>query len=862
MSESLYIPPGNGPKSKCAFNWDIYKNRKSALQHLRKQLTLVDIILETEDGQCQEPVHSQIISAFGDKLTDFINNNGIEIDKSEAQLISRSWTKASKENPTALKGLFGHSSDEGQSRQPRTDDTGAETRAPVADVVLPNLYEKTPGRLKLVRLPKVNKYTLTVLIECAYTGYVRTDLPSGGIWQVLEVADYYEMSEVIRACCSFLDRNLNRQNCIHFYQIGCKHKHPLQRNAWHHIRANFKHILQENLSRSNRDVLENGVLGPNWSKSLRSAQKQAQVQDLLLAQRNQQPQHSLGQSSDASGPLAASSRLGRDNLDNHVNTTGRPPDRAARQEMTSSVERANGRPELGQSPSGALDGGGGIIEQQRFECNLASIKFEHFEPLLLNDKLNIDNEESVWYAIKLWCNHNLAERSKFVGQLLACMRFPRFRQGTEFSSRQIWRDPLIINNREAQHQLALLDRNHRELLSSRQANFSRDGYSLPCSMEPRQLRPRVPHSVLLAIGGWQQGQPTKLIESYDFNCNMWFECKRKILTQLAYHGIENINNLLYICGGTDGNEILNELFVFNPILGECHQKASMREARCYVSTAHLNGFLYAMGGHNGIQRMRSVERFDLKNELWLRCPDMNVARSDASACVYESLIFIAGGLNDQVIESSVEFYNCQDQSWTFIQSMQTPRTSFTLINYRHNLFAIGGNNGQERLNSVELYDFRTRQWSAHSQMRHKRSTFSAALLDESKLFVVGGYNGQTPFNQVEMFDRESAGATWQTMQRIRYDRSGLKVVVIKDLPNAIDYTFLGATSRQMLAGPSPLALGSLPVGGPQQQQMRVSSRGRPSDRSSGLATGVPNSRSASSLGSANTNLDNQDDNTS
>lgn len=736
MGEELYLPPGSRAKCKSAFDWDIYKNRKSALQHLRKQSTLVDIILETEDGSSREPVHSQVISAFGDKLTKFIEKNSVEISSTQ---IDRRPCKPTDDSQ-------GHSAPASAAHSVSV--VIAAKVPPTADVIVPNLYKRQPSKMKLVRLPKVTKYTLNVLIECAYTGYVRTDLPSGGIWQVLEVADHYGMTEVIRACCNFLDKNLNQQNCVHFYHVGTKHKHTLQRNAWHQIRANFKYILEANLLRSSRDLLENGVLGPNWAN--------------IIEQRPQQ----------AHGNTLASSNQSPNNIDNNLNQN-------------------------------AVAGGQPSAEDELRRNDLATIKYEHFEPLLLHDKLNIDQEESVWYAIKLWCNYNLLERSQFVPNLLTCMRFPRFRQGTDFSSRQIWRDPLIINNKEAQHQLALLDRNHRELLSShgRAAPlYQRDGYNLPCAIEPRPLRPRIPHSILLAIGGWQQGQPTKLIESFDLNCNMWFESKRKILTQLAYHGIENINNLLYICGGTDGNEILNELFVFNPILGECQQKASMREPRCYVSTAHLGGFLYAMGGHNGVQRMRSVERFDLKNEHWLRCPDMNVARSDASACVYDSLIFVAGGLNDQVIESSVEFYNCQDQSWTFIQSMQTPRTSFTLLSYQCTLLAIGGNNGHERLNSVELYDFRTKQWSQHSQMRHRRSTFSAALLDESKLIVVGGYNGQTPFAQVEMFDLASSQRSWQMLQKIRYDRSGLKVVVVKDLPNAIDYSFLGAQQAAMLGG--------------------------------------------------------------
>lgn len=691
--------PGSTQLGKSAFDWDVFKNRRTALQYLRRQRFGIDTILETEDGSSYELVHSQVISAFGDKLNNYIRENGVFVE---------SYKSLSFEKGNRISSISPPQSTSSATKNAVILPSTSGVKKPIASIAARKTLSSSrwPGRVKLIRLPKVNKYTIGILVDCAYSGYIRTDLPSGGIWQVLEMADYYDMFEVIRACCAFLVKSLDKSNCIKFYHVGIKYKHHLQRCAWHKIRANFKHILARNLK----------------SMNIRADPFFAEI--------------TVGSAS--------------------ANSNDRPPSSAQRYELTD------------------------------LDDSLATISFEHFEPLLMNDKLNIDNEECLWFAIQLWCNFNIVERGVKVISLLPCMRFPRFKTGTEFSARYIWRDPLISENKQAQQQLAILDRNHRDFLTGHDYIIPRDGFHLPASLSPRQLRPRIPHSILLAIGGWQQGHPTTLIESYDSNCNLWFECKKRIMSQLAYHGVEYINGVLYICGGTDGTEILNEMFTFDPIRGDCTQKPSMRESRCYVSTAYLGGFLYAMGGHNGVQRMRSVERFDLDNEVWTHIREMNVARSDASACVHESLIYIAGGLNEQVIESSVEFYNHQDNSWTFLTSMNTPRTSFTLILYHGVLLAIGGNNGNERLSSVEQYNFTTKSWSHHSDMRHRRSTFSAALLDEDKLIVVGGYNGQTPFNQVEMYD-----GRWVTLQKIRYDRSGLKAIVICDLPNASDYTFHG-----------------------------------------------------------------------
>lgn len=705
---------GSSQTGKSAYDWDIYKNRKTALLNLKHHCTLVDLIIETEDGLHYELVHSQVISAFGEKLNEHILQNGTYVETYREHSFS-------KTHNLTLNNT---------------------NRLPVGGNQITANWSRWPGRVKLVRLPKLTKYTLQVLVECAYSGFIRTDLQTGGIWQVFELADYYEMFEVIKACCLFLVKNLSPLNCIQFYHIGIRHRHNLQRNAWNKIRANFKHILIKNI------------------------EDQAMV-------------------------AAASSRP-------------RPATKQTDQPAIDNQQAASAQ----EQPAGQEDPFA-IYRSQ--DNSLATIKFEHFEPLLQHDKLNVDNEEMVWWAIRLWCSHKPSERASMLSLLLPCMRFPRFKSGTEFSSRFIWRDQLILDNKLAQQQLAILDRNHRDFLynSSNSQSLTRDGFDLACAVNPKQLRPRIPYSILLAIGGWQQGQPTTLIESYDLNCNLWFEFKKRIMQPLAYHGIENIQNVLYICGGTDGAEILNEVFTFNPVNGVCLQKPSMREARCYVSTAYLNNQLYALGGHNGMQRMKSVEKLEIMdrsgqlnvsdNSTWQHVQEMNVARSDASASVYNKRIYIAGGLNDIVIESSVEFFNPVDNSWTFIASMQTPRTSFNLLLYRDQLLAIGGNNGNERLSSVEAYDFKRRSWSYHSDLRHRRSTFSAALLDETKLVVVGGYNGQTPFNQVEMYDELSQ--QWVPLQRIKFDRSGLKVVVVNDLPNAIDYTFLGSQGcSQLLNG--------------------------------------------------------------
>lgn len=38
-------------------------------------------------------------------------------------------------------------------------------------------------------------------------------------------------------------------------------------------------------------------------------------------------------------------------------------------------------------------------------------------------------------------------------------------------------------------------------------------------------RPRIPHEILFAIGGWSGGSPTNVMETYDTRADRWIECQ-------------------------------------------------------------------------------------------------------------------------------------------------------------------------------------------------------------------------------------------------------------------------------------------------------------------------------------------------
>jgi kelch-like protein 10 len=105
-------------------------------------------------------------------------------------------------------------------------------------------------------------------------------------------------------------------------------------------------------------------------------------------------------------------------------------------------------------------------------------------------------------------------------------------------------------------------------------------------------RPRLPHELLLAIGGWSGGSPTNSIEAYDSRANMWVNVTNKmekfrLERPRAYHGVCSHNESVYVLGGFDGQNYFNSVRRLDLRLFECFEEPPMNNRRCYISRSGL-----------------------------------------------------------------------------------------------------------------------------------------------------------------------------------------------------------------------------------------------------------------------------------
>jgi kelch-like protein 10 len=79
-------------------------------------------------------------------------------------------------------------------------------------------------------------------------------------------------------------------------------------------------------------------------------------------------------------------------------------------------------------------------------------------------------------------------------------------------------------------------------------------------------RPRLPSSILLAIGGWSDGKPTNEIEAYDVKADCWVSVTQEDERPRAYHGTAVLDEFVYCIGGFDRVvEYFNSVRKFNLI---------------------------------------------------------------------------------------------------------------------------------------------------------------------------------------------------------------------------------------------------------------------------------------------------------
>ncbi|XP_043119148.1 kelch-like protein 10 [Puntigrus tetrazona] len=403
------------------------------------------------------------------------------------------------------------------------------------------------------------------------------------------------------------------------------------------------------------------------------------------------------------------------------------------------------------------------------------LSLEQLEEIIEKDELNVKQEEVVFEAVLRWISYAPESRRKDIATLLPKVRLGLLKLG--YFIGKVKSNPLVMEN-EACVPL---------IINAMKALFEYDvDLREPIGSElMRQLkRPRLPSAILLAIGGWSNGNPSNAIEAYNANADRWVNVTLERERPRAYQGTAVLDEFVYCVGGYDSVEYFNSVRKLNLITQTWHEVAPMYERRCYVSVAVLDGIIYAVGGFDGQGRLKSAERYDPDTNQWTLMASMNERRSDASATSLQGRVYICGGFTGTDCLFSAESYNPDTNQWTLLAPMSSRRSGVGVVAHRDLVYAVGGFDGASRLRTAEIYNPQTNVWCDIASMYNPRSNFGIEVVDD-QLFAVGGFNGFSTTSDAEFYDEKLN--EWFNVKEMGLLRSALSCCVISGLPNMAQY---------------------------------------------------------------------------
>ncbi len=287
---------------------------------------------------------------------------------------------------------------------------------------------------------------------------------------------------------------------------------------------------------------------------------------------------------------------------------------------------------------------------------------------------------------------------------------------------------------------------------------------------------------LVVVGGEDDRVVLRTVDAYFPALDRWMplQCSPYALSK---HGVVACGeNMLYMAGGEAPDSTPNETFwVFNTVLDEWKQLASLIIPRAELGMAIVDGCIYAVGGiTHGEKRLQTTERYDPLLNLWKNCASMKVAISSPAVCSLNGLLYVAGGTvgDPGELVDLVQCYNPASDSWKELAPMLIPRTGCASCALNGLIYVIGGwYADDENSNRVEYYDPKLDKWVLCKSMIERRHRPAVAVLN-NRIYVCGGEESFNLYHDtIECYD--ASINEWQIVTCMNNGRSWLSCTTLR-----------------------------------------------------------------------------------
>lgn len=184
----------------------------------------------------------------------------------------------------------------------------------------------------------------------------------------------------------------------------------------------------------------------------------------------------------------------------------------------------------------------------------------------------------------------------------------------------------------------------------------------PMSVPRNRVGVAVMDEFLYAVGGSAGSEYHNTVEYYDPEEDRWTLIQPMHSKRLGV-GVAVVNRLLYVIGGFDGRDRLASVECYHPENNEWSLVAPLNVGRSGSGVAALNQYIFVVGGFDGTRQLASVERYDTENNVWTMVAPIKVPRSALSLTVLDEKLYAMGGFDGHNFVSIVEVYDSKLNKW-------------------------------------------------------------------------------------------------------------------------------------------------------------------------------------------------------
>lgn len=440
----------------------------------------------------------------------------------------------------------------------------------------------------LIEIHDVSPKIFLAILNYIYNGEVA--VVEDNVQELLAAANMLQIQQIVRSCCTFLQKQLHPSNCVGIYRFAELHACTLLRlEAKRFIERHFAEVVQEEeFFDLPKETLKNFLRSEGLSIDSEFQVLEATVRWMLK---------DVGQKREYLSDLMQTIRL-----------PVIPPKQL--EAFIKDCPDAQIKDELKQLSESYKE------EHQRFEHErkqqfLATSSIPQMPCHGIQWQPRMCARKSVYviggvnHSGHRWSDGRSLNTSECLDILksqwksLPPMQYPRSSHGIAALNGLIFvaggeSDSLIYDNVE------IYDRLDNQWTRGCNLRQARSCFGM-CSLD----------NYLYALGGWIGNAAGNGIERFNSKTNEW-QIYDKLVGARYAMGVLAHEGLIYIIGGFDEhNNAIRTLESYNPVTKEFQKLASMNEKRGYFGCTVLHNQIYVAGGMDGKNTLRSVERYNI-----------------------------------------------------------------------------------------------------------------------------------------------------------------------------------------------------------------------------------------------------------